>query len=152
MNFVDIPFPRINATLNGISAILLLAGYGFIRAGRWRIHATCMIAAVCTSTAFLACYLTYHIWLSAHHHVLTHFPPGFWRPIYLAILETHTPLAALTLPLIFVTLRRAWRRDWPGHRRIALWTFPIWLYVSVTGVIIYWMLYHLAPMIRTGQG
>lgn len=138
-------FPLVNATLNGASAIFLLAAYTLIKARRYAAHATMMIAAVVTSTAFLACYLTYHYLRARQGITVTHFPPGALRPIYLAILLTHTVLAAVILPLVVLTLFRAFRRQWLRHRRISVWTFPLWLYVSVTGVVIYWMLYHVAP-------
>lgn len=145
MTLARFPFPQVNASLNGISAILLVTGFLFIKRVQIRAHATCMIAAFCTSTIFLACYITYHTYHLIHHIGLTRFPPGSVRPIYLTILGTHTFLAVVTVPLVIITFLRAWRRDWIAHRRIAWWTFPIWLYVSVTGVIIYWMLYDLAP-------
>ena len=138
-------FPPINATLNGISALLLVTGYILIRNRKVAAHATMMISAFVTSTAFLACYLTYHALLKGH---VTIFPAGSVRPIYLTILGTHTLLAIVILPMILVTFYRAWNRDWVNHRRIARWTFPLWLYVSITGVVIYWMLYHLAPRLN----
>jgi len=143
MNLANFPFPQVNASLNGTSAVLLLTGFVFIKRKNVRAHATCMIATLCTSTIFLASYITYHF-----VHGMTVFPKSSVKPIYLAILGTHTILAVVTVPLVIVTFKRAWRRDWIAHRRIAWWTFPIWLYVSVTGVIIYWMLYDLAPTLR----
>ena len=104
-----------------------------------------MISAFVTSVAFLACYLTYHTLLVRRHVFITKFPPSSLRPVYLTILATHTVLAIVIVPMILVTLSRAVRRRWPRHRAIAVWTFPLWLYVSVTGVVIYWMLYHVAP-------
>jgi len=147
MTLAQFPFPILNATLNGISAVLLVQGLVFIKRQMVRSHAASMIAAFCTSTVFLACYITYHTYRLMHGISVTHFPASRWKIVYLIILNTHTLLAVVTVPLVIITLLRAWRRQWEKHRRIAVWTFPIWLYVSVTGVIIYWMLYHLAPMI-----
>ena len=138
-------FPVINASLNGVSAVLLLFGYAFIRSGRYVAHATMMIAALLTSTAFLACYLTYHALRARAGIAVTQFPASHLRSTYYAILISHSILAALIVPLVLVTVWRAARRRWPWHRRIAYLTLPLWLYVSVTGVIIYWMLYHVAP-------
>ena len=138
-------FPLLNATLNGASAVFLLAAYALIKARRFAAHASMMLAAVVTSTAFLACYLVYH-WLRVKHGItVTRFPPGMLKPVYLTILTSHTILAVAILPLVAMTLFRAGRRQWLRHRRISVWTFPLWLYVSVTGVVIYWMLYHVAP-------
>ncbi len=141
-------FPLLNATLNGASAVILAFGYVMIRSRRPRLHAWSMITALVTSTAFLACYLIYHTLRARQGIVVTRFPDSPWRPLYLAILFTHTPLAVLILPLIGITLYRAYHRDWARHRQIARITFPLWFYVSVTGVIIYLMLYRLAPLIR----
>ena len=141
-------FPVINASLNGASAAMLMAGYVFIKRSSYRAHALMMIAATITSTAFLACYLTYHVLRAQHGEAITRFPPGSIRPIYLALLTSHTILAVIILPLILVTLWRATFRQWLLHRRISVITLPLWFYVSVTGVIIYWMLYHLAPRLR----
>ena len=105
-----------------------------------------MIAALVTSSAFLACYLYYHVYVLPYrlHMAPLHFPGhGSWRVIYLTILTTHTILAIAVLPLVFITLTRALKRRFPQHRAIARWTFPIWLYVSVTGVIVYLMLYQI---------
>lgn len=138
-------FPVINATLNGISAALLLAGFLFIKRGRVVAHVTMMLSALATSTAFLICYITYHAIRVRHGITVTRFPPGPIRPIYLTILISHTILAIAILPLIGMTLYRAIRKEWDRHRAIASITFPLWFYVSVTGVVIYWMLYQLAP-------
>jgi|SRR5215472_3378725 len=133
--------PHLNAILNSTSAILLTAGYTFIRRGRVSAHRNCQIGAVITSTLFLVSYLTYH-----YFHGTTRFPgQGMARTIYLTILFTHTVLAIVIVPLVLVTLYRASRADFSRHRRIARWTLPLWLYVSVTGVIVYLMLYHLYP-------
>jgi uncharacterized membrane protein YozB (DUF420 family) len=141
-------FPAINASLNGLSAILLVTGYGLVRARRYVAHATTMILALVTSAAFLACYLTYHAIRLREHVVVTPFPQGSVRPFYLAILLTHTVLAAAIVPMILITVSFAALRKWRNHLALARWTFPLWLYVSVTGVVIYFMLYHLAPALR----
>jgi uncharacterized membrane protein YozB (DUF420 family) len=138
-------FPLLNAVLNGASATFLLIAYAFIKGRRYAAHATMMIAAVITSAAFLACYLTYHTIRYQRGIGVTHFPPGRVHPFYIALLGTHTFLAVVILPLILTTLVFAARRNWTMHRRFSVWTFPLWLYVSVTGVVIYWMLYHVAP-------
>lgn len=133
--------PHLNAVLNSTSALLLLAGFRFIRNGRIQAHRNCQVTAVVTSTLFLVSYLTYH-----YHHGATRFAgQGLVRPLYFTILITHTILAVVIVPLIVVTLYRATRGDFIRHRRIARWTLPLWLYVSVTGVIVYLMLYHLYP-------
>jgi uncharacterized membrane protein YozB (DUF420 family) len=139
--------PPINATLNGLSAILLLFAYVFARLKRFRPHAYLMISALITSTVFLACYLTYH-YIAGEKSTKQMGLPTWLRTTYLAILLPHLLLATVMLPMIFLTLRRAYRRDWANHRRIAVPTFWVWLYVSVTGVVIYWMLYHLFPMMQ----
>lgn len=137
-----VPFlPHLNATLNATSALLLLSGYRFIRRGRIRAHRNCQVSAVVTSSLFLISYLTYH-----YYHGATRFAgQGIVRPLYFIILTTHTILAVVIVPLILVTLYRAARGDFIRHRRIARWTLPLWLYVSVTGVIVYLMLYQIYP-------
>jgi uncharacterized membrane protein YozB (DUF420 family) len=131
--------PTVNATLNATSAVLLTTGYVLIRRGRWRQHRVAMIAALCTSTLFLVSYLVYHAHVGSKH-----FPGvGPVRTVYLSILLTHTVLAAAIVPLVLITLSRALRGRFDRHRVIARWTLPIWLYVSVTGVIVYWMLYRM---------
>ncbi len=133
--------PHLNAGLNSISALLLIAGYGFIRAKRVSAHRNCQVAAVVTSVFFLTSYLTYH-----YYHGDTPFPgQGAVRPFYFVILITHIILAIVIVPLVLITVYRAARGDFERHRRIARWTLPLWLYVSVTGVIVYVMLYHLYP-------
>jgi len=133
--------PHLNAFLNTTSAVLLLTGYYFIRRGKIRSHRTCQIAAVVTSTLFLISYLTYH-----YYHGDTKFlGQGIVRPFYFTVLITHVCLAIVIVPLVLITLYRATRGDYIRHRRIARWTFPLWLYVSVTGVIVYFMLYHAYP-------
>jgi uncharacterized membrane protein YozB (DUF420 family) len=131
--------PTVDAALNAASAALLTLGFIFIRRGNVRAHKACMLSAVAMSTLFLACYLTYH-----YFHGTTRFTgQGVVRPLYFAILISHTVLAAAIVPLVVTTLYRALRGRFELHRRIARWTLPAWLYVSVTGVVVYWMLYHL---------
>ncbi len=133
--------PTVNAALNGTSAILLSSGWIAIRRGRRDVHRALMIAAVATSAVFLASYLT-RVALTGTHR----FPGGGpLRAAYLAILATHTLLAAAAAPMIVRTLYLSLRGRFADHRRIARWTFPVWLYVSVTGVVVYLMLYRLAP-------
>jgi uncharacterized membrane protein YozB (DUF420 family) len=132
-------FPAINATLNGTSAVLLLIGRTLIARGRVAAHRAVMITAFCTSTLFLISYLYYHAHVGSVHFRGI----GRSRPIYFTILGTHTILAIVIVPLILITLNRGLKQRYPQHRRIARWTFPLWLYVSVTGVVIYTMLYHL---------
>lgn len=136
-------FPAINATLNGASAVLLLTGRRLIAQRKIQQHRAVMISAVITSTLFLACYLTYHALLQIYAHgAITRFQgTGLSRPIYFSILLSHTILAVVTVPLVLITLSRGLRERFDKHRAIARWTFPIWLYVSVTGVVIYFMLY-----------
>ncbi len=132
-------FPAIDASLNGASAVLLLIGRGFIKRGRMAAHRAVMIAALLSSSIFLACYLYYH-W----HVGSVHFQGQGWsRPVYFSILISHTILAAAIVPMIIITLSRALRQRFDRHRAIARWTYPLWMYVSVTGVIVYFMLYHL---------
>lgn len=139
--------PVVNACLNGISAVFLGWGYYFIRRKNQRAHRNCMVAAFATSTLFLICYLTYHGYLAYYlHRGPTIFKnPSWFRPIYLAILLTHTALAVVIVPLVLVTLSRALKERFDLHRRIARWTWPVWMYVSVTGVVIYLLLYQIFP-------
>jgi putative membrane protein len=131
--------PVLNATLNGLAAIFLTAGYVQIRRGRRDVHKRCMLAALVTSALFLVSYVTYHLNVGSRP-----FPGhGFIRVIYFAILITHVVLAATTLPLALVTAARGLKGQYSRHVRIARWTLPIWLYVSVTGVVIYLMLYQM---------
>jgi putative membrane protein len=131
--------PAVNATLNGVSAILLTTGYAFIRGKRVRQHRACMLSAFATSVLFLVSYLAYHAMTGSKH-----FPgAGTIRLVYLAILASHTVLAALVPPLAVTTIVLAVKGRIERHRRLAHWTLPIWLYVSVTGVVIYAMLYRL---------
>ncbi len=131
--------PTINATLNGIAAILLIWGYILIRRKRVQTHRKVMTTAFATSCLFLVCYLVYHAQVGSVHFTHT----GAIRTIYFAILITHTTLAVTVPVLAVITLRRARMGKFDRHRAIARWTLPIWLYVSVTGVIVYVMLYHL---------
>jgi uncharacterized membrane protein YozB (DUF420 family) len=131
--------PTLNAALNTLSAVFLCAGYFFIRAKNVAAHRTCMLSAVVCSTLFLISYLVYHYRVGS----VPYQGQGLPRIIYFAILLSHTILAAAVLPLALVTLVRALRNRVDAHRRIARWTFPIWLYVSSTGVVVYLMLYVL---------
>lgn len=131
--------PALNATLNGASALLLAGGYLAIRRRHVRVHRACMLTAFTTSILFLVSYVTYHL-----HAGTTHFTGRGWvRPLYFTILGTHTFLAALIPPLALVTVTFALKGRFVRHARLARWTLPAWLYVSVTGVVIYVMLYHL---------
>ena len=133
--------PLLNALLNTTSAILLTIGYRFIRKGNIAAHRNCQVAAFVTSLLFLTSYLTYH-----YYHGDTKFlGQGIVRPFYFVILISHVVLAIVIVPLVLITLMRAARGDFLRHRKIARWTLPLWLYVSVTGVIVYLMLYHLYP-------
>jgi len=129
--------PAVNATLNGLSGILLIVGYAGIRAGRIEWHRRCMIAAFVTSAVFLVCYVIYHAQVGSVRFTRQ----GFVRPLYFSILITHVTLAATVVPLAVMTLRRGLRAQYPRHRAIARWTLPVWLYVSVTGVLVYVLLY-----------
>jgi len=129
--------PTLNAALNGTSAVLLALGYLFIRRKKVNLHKACMVSAFVISTLFLVSYLTYH-----YHAGSKPFPGEGWtRPLYFTILISHVILATVTLPLAIVTLARGVRGRFEKHRRIARWALPIWLYVSVTGVVVYLMLY-----------
>ncbi len=148
MNFTDLP--AVNACLNGLCTVLLTAGFIFIKRGNKIAHRNCMIAALVTSTIFLACYLTYHykmkqVYGEAHTKFLD---PAWFRPIYLAILLTHLLGAFAIVPLVIMTTSRALRERFDAHKKIARWTWPIWMYVSVTGVVIYLLLYQIFPQSR----
>ena len=133
--------PAVNACLNGLSTCFLVAGFILIRRKRVAAHRTCMLGAVASSTLFLACYIYYHL-----HAGRTEFKdPAWFRPIYLTLLLTHTVLAVTIVPMVIVTLVRALRQRFDQHKRIARWTLPLWLYVSVTGVLIYYLLYMKFP-------
>jgi uncharacterized membrane protein YozB (DUF420 family) len=132
-------FPVLDATLNGTSAVLLLTGRSLIKRGRMAAHRAVMVTALVSSSLFLGSYLYYH-W----HVGSVHFQGQGWtRPVYFSILISHTILAAVIVPMIIITLSRALRERFDRHRAIARWTYPLWLYVSVTGVVIYLMLYKL---------
>jgi uncharacterized membrane protein YozB (DUF420 family) len=132
-------FPTINATLNGTSAVLLVTAHSMIKRGRVATHRGLMLGAVTTSSLFLISYLYYH----AHVGSVPFQGHGWSRPVYFSILISHTILAASIVPLVIMTLSRALRERFDRHRAIARWTYPLWLYVSITGVVIYFMLYHL---------
>ena len=131
--------PTLNALLNGTSAVLLSVGYRFIKRKQVQAHRMCMGAAVITSSIFLVSYLYYH----AHVGSVRFQGAGWVRPVYFTILISHTLLAVSLLVLVPITLARALRERFDRHRAIARWTLPLWMYVSVTGVVIYLMLYHL---------
>ena len=145
MSIADLP--AVNACLNGLSGLFLGAGYILIKRGRWRAHRGFMVSAFVTSTLFLLCYLTYHGYLAyALHQGPTRFlEPAWFRPIYLFVLLTHTLLAITIVPLVLTTLVRGLRERFDKHRRIARWTWPLWMYVSITGVLIYFLLYQIFP-------
>jgi uncharacterized membrane protein YozB (DUF420 family) len=131
--------PTVNAALNALSAVWLAIGYFFIRQKKISAHRFCMIAALSTSALFFISYLTYH-----YHAGSKHFEGvGAIRTVYLTILTSHTILAMVIVPLALITFFRALKQRFDKHKRIARWTLPIWFYVSVTGVIIYWMLYQM---------
>jgi uncharacterized membrane protein YozB (DUF420 family) len=133
--------PHLNAALNASSFIFLSTGYYFIKRRRVIAHRNCQIAALTASIVFLISYVTYHL-----HHGATRFAgQGIARPVYFTILTTHTILAVVIVPFVIVTFRRAFRGDFQRHRALARWTLPMWLYVSVTGVLVYLMLYHFYP-------
>jgi len=135
--------PTLNALLNATTGILIVAGFLFIRRKRIRAHRACMIAAVITASLFLISYLVYHVGFGAG---VTRFTGTGWvRPLYFTILTSHTILAVTIVPFVIITLSRGLRGEFSRHRPIARWTFPMWLYVSVTGVIVYLMLYHVYP-------
>lgn len=133
--------PHFNAFLNFSSFVLLTSGYLFIRRRNVIAHRNCQIAALSVSVLFLISYLTYH----AQHGATKFTGQGIVRPIYFVILTTHTILAAVIVPFVIITVRRAKRGDFRRHKAIARWTLPMWLYVSITGVVVYLMLYHLYP-------
>ncbi|MGA2355783.1 MAG: DUF420 domain-containing protein [Terriglobales bacterium] len=136
-------FPKINATLNGLSAVLLVTGRMLIARRKIAAHRAVMITAFVTSSLFLVSYLYYH-W--PHHGGIIYFQGTGWtRILYFTILISHTTLAIVVVPMVLVTLTRGLRGQFDRHRAIARWTFPIWLYVSVTGVIVYLMLFQIFP-------
>ncbi|MFO7261773.1 MAG: DUF420 domain-containing protein [bacterium] len=131
--------PHLNAALNATSTIALVAGWIAIRRGRRRAHRACMLTAAAVSVLFLVSYLVYHVQVGS----VPYQGQGWARTLYFAILASHAVLAALVLPLVLVTLRRALRRQYDRHRTVARWALPVWLYVSVTGVAVYVLLYRL---------
>lgn len=131
--------PAVNATLNAMAAACLLAGYVFIRRGRRDAHRAAMIGALALSTAFLASYLVYHYHVGSRPFT----GQGAIRAVYFAVLITHVILAIVIVPMVLVTVSRALAARFDAHRRIARWTWPLWMYVSVTGVIVYVMLYKM---------
>jgi len=131
--------PTVNATLNAVAAVLLFAGYLAIRVRRVRLHRALMTAAFACSVLFMASYLVYHAQVGSVRFQ----GEGVVRTVYFALLLTHTVLATTVPVLAIITLRRALKGRYAAHRRIARWTFPIWIYVSVTGVVVYWMLYRV---------
>jgi putative membrane protein len=133
--------PAINASLNLVSTVFISMGWYFIRHGAWRRHMTCMITALVSSAFFLVGYITYHVHVGEKSSGYT----GWTAAIYFPLLASHVLLAFVTLPLVILTLVPVFRRRWDRHRRIARWTIPIWLYVSVTGVLVYLMLYKWFP-------
>ena len=134
--------PVLNASLNALCSVLLVAALIFIKRGNREAHRRCMIAALITSAIFLTSYLTYHFTVKA---VTKFVEPQWFRPYYLTLLISHLILAIVILPLIIVTFIRALRERFDAHKKIARWTWPLWMYVSVTGVIIYWLLYVKFP-------
>lgn len=138
-SFALTTLPLLNAILNSISAVLLGSGYVAIRCRRESVHKACMLAACVTSALFLISYLTYHYHVGSKPFM----GHGGIRLVYFTILLSHTMLAVVIVPLVVLTLLRAWKAQWPRHRRLARWTLPLWLYVSVTGVVVYLMLYQL---------
>lgn len=151
MSLTDLPL--INACLNGLSTVLLTLGYIFIKKEQRDAHRNCMIAAFITSSIFLISYVTYHIGMqrqygSAHTKFVD---PAWFRPIYLMLLITHVLLAVAIVPLILLTLSRAFKQRFELHKKIARWTWPLWMYVSVTGVMIYLLLYQIFPQARVKE-
>lgn len=140
--------PRLDAFLNGASAIFLLAGYAFIRSRRISQHKICMLSAVACSAGFLVSYLYFH----AHAGLVRFSGQGTVRPVYFTILVSHTILAAVIVPLVLITLYFALRSRFSSHRAIARWTLPIWLYVSITGVLVYYLLFVLYKPIASIPG
>jgi uncharacterized membrane protein YozB (DUF420 family) len=132
--------PALNATLNGTSAVLLACGYAAIRSGKVALHKALMVTAFFVSCAFLVSYLIYHY---RAHRVILFQGQGWIRPVYFTLLISHTILAVVIVPLIVITLRRAFLERFDKHRLIARWTLPLWFYVSVTGVIVYFMVYQI---------
>ena len=139
MTYSDLP--AVNASLNALSAVFLLFGFRFIRRKNVPAHRLCMLAAMVTSTLFLVCYVTYHARVGG---TVFKDPPWF-RWIYIPLLISHVILAMVIVPMVIITLSRALRQRFDKHKRIARWTWPLWMYVSVTGVVIYLLLYQIFP-------
>lgn len=139
MTFTDLP--AVNACLNGASTVLLTAGYILIKRKNEQAHRNCMAGALVTSSLFLASYLYYHF-----HAGRTVFPENWFKPIYLVILLTHTVLAVVIVPLIIAAVVQAIRGRFESHKKITRWAWPLWMYVSVTGVVIYLLLYQIFPV------
>jgi putative membrane protein len=138
-------FPAVNASLNALSGIFLLTAFAFIKQKRIKMHKRFMLAACVTSIVFLASYVTYH---TLRGGVVTRFAgTGGWRTFYVTMLTSHTILAVTIVPLAIITVLHGLGNRVPQHRRIARWTFPLWMYVSVTGVFVYFFLYHWFPSI-----
>jgi putative membrane protein len=146
MTLTDLP--AINASLNFISTVFIAAGWFYIRRNVWQRHVPCMIAAITSSTLFLVGYIVYHARAGEKSSGYT----GWIAAIYFPILATHVLLAFVTLPLVIVTLVPVFQRRWDKHRRLGRWTMPIWLYVSVTGVLVYLMLYKWFPPPSLARG
>ena len=134
--------PALNATLNGLATVFLLFGYYFIKRENREAHKKCMVAAFCTSTVFLACYLYYHFTVKT----VTRFTnPEWFKPFYLILLFTHVVLAVVMLPFIFKALWHAYKGQFESHKKAVKWAWPMWLYVSITGVLVYLVLYQIFP-------
>jgi putative membrane protein len=132
--------PALNAALNATSAMLLAGGYAAIRAGKMQVHKRFMVSAFCVSAVFLVSYVIYHLRVK---QLVLFQGQGWIRPVYFTLLTSHTILAIVIVPMILVTLRRAWMEKFDKHRIIARWTLPLWFYVCVTGVIVYFMVYQI---------
>lgn len=141
--------PLINAVLNSCSAILLACGFVAIKRENKDLHKKCMVGALITSSLFLTCYVIYHVGMQrVHGSAHTKFVDPVWfRPYYLAILATHLLLAIAIVPMVILTVLHAVKQNWEKHKRIARWTWPCWMYVSVTGVVIYLLLYQIFPQV-----
>ena len=134
--------PALNASLNGLATVLLISGYVLIKRGQREAHKKAMIAAFGTSTVFLACYLYYHFTVEA---VTRFVNPAWFKPFYLVLLISHVILAVAMLPFIFKALWHAWKGDFEKHKKTVKWAWPMWLYVSITGVLVYLILYQIFP-------
>lgn len=134
--------PKIDAILNAVSTVSMVTGFVFIKKKMVKQHIACMVVALLASAAFLSCYLTYHFTKPEPIHFTT---PGLPKAVYFTILFTHIPLALVATVMVLITVYKALRGNFAGHKKIARWTFPIWLYVSVTGVLVYLMLYVWYP-------